>query len=41
MFLCPSHQAGHVNPTVKLSVVSLVGATHTQEMQPPDQLALR
>uniref|UniRef100_A0A3P9CFI4 Uncharacterized protein n=1 Tax=Maylandia zebra TaxID=106582 RepID=A0A3P9CFI4_9CICH len=37
----PYPMAGHVNPTVKLSVVSLVGATHTQEMQPPDQLALR
>uniref|UniRef100_A0A3Q4HK47 Inactive dipeptidyl peptidase 10-like n=1 Tax=Neolamprologus brichardi TaxID=32507 RepID=A0A3Q4HK47_NEOBR len=33
----PYPMAGHVNPTVKLSVVSLVGATHTQEMQPPDQ----
>ncbi|CAI5638478.1 unnamed protein product [Oreochromis niloticus] len=37
----PYPMAGHVNPAVKLSVVNLVGATHTQEMQPPDQLALR
>lgn len=40
-FLCPSTQAGHINPAVRLSVVNLVGAPHTQELQPPDQLALR
>uniref|UniRef100_A0A3Q0RSP0 Dipeptidyl-peptidase 10 (inactive) n=1 Tax=Amphilophus citrinellus TaxID=61819 RepID=A0A3Q0RSP0_AMPCI len=37
----PYPMAGHINPTVKLSVVNLVGAPHTQELQPPDQLALR
>ncbi|KAM8902863.1 inactive dipeptidyl peptidase 10-like isoform 2-T2 [Spinachia spinachia] len=34
----PYPVAGQKNPTIKLSVVNLFGATHTQELQPPDQL---
>ncbi|XP_077958572.1 inactive dipeptidyl peptidase 10 isoform X1 [Gasterosteus aculeatus] len=34
----PYPVAGQKNPTVKLSVVNLFGATHTQELQPPDLL---
>ncbi|XP_034720680.1 inactive dipeptidyl peptidase 10-like isoform X4 [Etheostoma cragini] len=34
----PYPMAGQRNPGVKLSVVNLFGATHTQELQPPDQL---
>ncbi|KAA8579421.1 hypothetical protein FQN60_006514 [Etheostoma spectabile] len=34
----PYPMAGQRNPAVKLSVVNLFGATHTQELQPPDQL---
>ncbi|XP_038577657.1 inactive dipeptidyl peptidase 10-like isoform X2 [Micropterus salmoides] len=37
----PYPMAGQTNPVVKLSVVNLFGATHTQELQPPDQLRLR
>ncbi|XP_053170482.1 inactive dipeptidyl peptidase 10-like [Scomber japonicus] len=37
----PYPMAGQINPAVKLSVVNLFGATHTQELQPPDQLRLR
>ncbi|KAK9524151.1 hypothetical protein VZT92_018012 [Zoarces viviparus] len=37
----PYPVAGQKNPSVKLSVVNLFGATHTQELQPPDQLRLR
>ncbi|XP_074483593.1 inactive dipeptidyl peptidase 10-like isoform X4 [Sebastes fasciatus] len=37
----PYPMAGQKNPVVKLSVVNLFGATHTQELQPPDQLRLR
>ncbi|XP_075950574.1 inactive dipeptidyl peptidase 10-like [Anarhichas minor] len=37
----PYPMAGQKNPSVKLSVVNLFGATHTQELQPPDQLRLR
>ncbi|XP_008283867.1 inactive dipeptidyl peptidase 10-like [Stegastes partitus] len=37
----PYPMAGETNPTVKLSVVNLFGGTHTQELQPPDQLGLR
>ncbi|XP_070711951.1 inactive dipeptidyl peptidase 10-like [Pempheris klunzingeri] len=37
----PYPMAGQTNPTVRLSVVNLFGATHTQELQPPDQLRLR
>ncbi|XP_028988707.1 inactive dipeptidyl peptidase 10-like isoform X2 [Betta splendens] len=37
----PYPTAGQKNPTVKLFVVTLYGATHTQELQPPDQLKLR
>ncbi|XP_056287698.1 inactive dipeptidyl peptidase 10-like isoform X2 [Pseudoliparis swirei] len=37
----PYPTAGQKNPVVKLSVVNLFGATHTQELQPPDQLRLR
>nr|XP_020456424.1 inactive dipeptidyl peptidase 10-like isoform X2 [Monopterus albus] len=37
----PYSMAGQTNPAVKLSVVNLFGATHTQELQPPDQLRLR
>ncbi|XP_026217549.1 inactive dipeptidyl peptidase 10-like isoform X2 [Anabas testudineus] len=37
----PYPMAGQTNPAVKLSVVNLFGATHTQELQPPDQLRLR
>uniref|UniRef100_A0A673A107 Dipeptidyl peptidase like 10 n=1 Tax=Sphaeramia orbicularis TaxID=375764 RepID=A0A673A107_9TELE len=37
----PYPTAGQTNPTVKLSVVNLFGATHTQELQPPDQLKHR
>uniref|UniRef100_A0A3Q1IHB1 Dipeptidylpeptidase IV N-terminal domain-containing protein n=1 Tax=Anabas testudineus TaxID=64144 RepID=A0A3Q1IHB1_ANATE len=33
----PYPMAGQTNPAVKLSVVNLFGATHTQELQPPDQ----
>uniref|UniRef100_A0A8D0B2R5 Inactive dipeptidyl peptidase 10-like n=1 Tax=Sander lucioperca TaxID=283035 RepID=A0A8D0B2R5_SANLU len=36
----PYPMAGQRNPAVKLSVVNLFGATHTQELQPPDQLRL-
>uniref|UniRef100_A0A8D0ARX6 Inactive dipeptidyl peptidase 10-like n=1 Tax=Sander lucioperca TaxID=283035 RepID=A0A8D0ARX6_SANLU len=32
----PYPMAGQRNPAVKLSVVNLFGATHTQELQPPD-----
>uniref|UniRef100_A0A8D0AVT7 Inactive dipeptidyl peptidase 10-like n=1 Tax=Sander lucioperca TaxID=283035 RepID=A0A8D0AVT7_SANLU len=35
----PYPMAGQRNPAVKLSVVNLFGATHTQELQPPDQLS--
>uniref|UniRef100_A0A8C4IV62 Inactive dipeptidyl peptidase 10 n=1 Tax=Dicentrarchus labrax TaxID=13489 RepID=A0A8C4IV62_DICLA len=37
----PYPVAGQTNPAVRLSVVNLFGATHTQELQPPDQLRLR
>uniref|UniRef100_A0A8C2X2F0 Uncharacterized protein n=1 Tax=Cyclopterus lumpus TaxID=8103 RepID=A0A8C2X2F0_CYCLU len=37
----PYPMAGQKNPVVKLSVVNLFGVTHTQELQPPDQLRLR
>ncbi|XP_069020409.1 inactive dipeptidyl peptidase 10-like isoform X2 [Embiotoca jacksoni] len=37
----PYPMAGQMNPAVKLSVVNLFGATHTQELQPPNQLGLR
>ncbi|XP_028286372.1 inactive dipeptidyl peptidase 10-like [Parambassis ranga] len=37
----PYPMAGQTNPAVKLSVVNLFGATHTQELQPPEQLRLR
>ncbi|XP_069554424.1 inactive dipeptidyl peptidase 10-like isoform X2 [Brachyistius frenatus] len=37
----PYPMAGQTNPAVKLSVVNLFGATHTQELQPPNQLGLR
>ncbi|XP_041822011.1 inactive dipeptidyl peptidase 10-like [Chelmon rostratus] len=37
----PYPMAGQTNPAVRLSVVNLIGATHTQELQPPDQLRLR
>ncbi|KAF7659136.1 hypothetical protein LDENG_00002770 [Lucifuga dentata] len=37
----PYPMAGQRNPAVKLSVVNLFGATHTQELQPPDQFRLR
>ncbi|XP_041637699.1 inactive dipeptidyl peptidase 10-like isoform X1 [Cheilinus undulatus] len=37
----PYPMAGQTNPAVKLSVVNLFGATHTQELQPPDQLKHR
>ncbi|XP_023282846.1 inactive dipeptidyl peptidase 10-like isoform X1 [Seriola lalandi dorsalis] len=37
----PYPMAGQTNPAVKLSVVNLFGATHTQELQPPDQLRHR
>ncbi|KAM8722469.1 inactive dipeptidyl peptidase 10-like isoform 1-T1 [Acanthopagrus schlegelii] len=37
----PYPMAGQMNPAVRLSVVNLFGATHTQELQPPDQLRLR
>ncbi|KAM9835906.1 inactive dipeptidyl peptidase 10-like [Aulostomus maculatus] len=37
----PYPMAGQTNPTVKLSVVNLFGATHTQELQPPDSFSLR
>ncbi|XP_029941775.1 inactive dipeptidyl peptidase 10-like [Salarias fasciatus] len=39
--LYPYPMAGQVNPAVRLSVVSLSGATLTQELQPPDSLAVR
>ncbi|XP_037331402.2 inactive dipeptidyl peptidase 10-like isoform X1 [Pungitius pungitius] len=34
----PYPVAGQKNPSVTLSVVNLFGATHTQELQPPDQI---
>ncbi|XP_029370914.1 inactive dipeptidyl peptidase 10-like [Echeneis naucrates] len=34
----PYPMAGQTNPVVKLSVVNLFGISHTQEVQPPDQL---
>ncbi|XP_059183662.1 inactive dipeptidyl peptidase 10-like isoform X2 [Centropristis striata] len=34
----PYPTAGQTNPSVKLSVVNLVGAPHTQEIRSPDQL---
>ncbi|XP_034033962.1 inactive dipeptidyl peptidase 10-like isoform X2 [Thalassophryne amazonica] len=37
----PYPMAGQMNPAVKLWVVNLFGATHTQELQPPDQLRFR
>uniref|UniRef100_A0A4W6DIB3 Dipeptidyl peptidase like 10 n=1 Tax=Lates calcarifer TaxID=8187 RepID=A0A4W6DIB3_LATCA len=37
----PYPMAGQTNPAVKLSVVNLFGATHTQELQPPDQFRHR
>ncbi|XP_040887999.1 inactive dipeptidyl peptidase 10-like [Toxotes jaculatrix] len=37
----PYPMAGQTNPVVKLSVVNLFGATHTQELQPPEQLRHR
>ncbi|XP_075993582.1 inactive dipeptidyl peptidase 10-like, partial [Genypterus blacodes] len=37
----PYPMASQTNPAVKLSVVNLFGATHTQELQPPDQFRLR
>ncbi|XP_078022060.1 inactive dipeptidyl peptidase 10-like isoform X1 [Epinephelus lanceolatus] len=37
----PYPMAGQANPAIKLSVVNLFGATHTQELQPPEQLRLR
>ncbi|XP_008323283.1 inactive dipeptidyl peptidase 10-like isoform X2 [Cynoglossus semilaevis] len=37
----PYPMAGQKNPVVKLSVVNLIGATHTQELQPPDQFRNR
>ncbi|KAK2857085.1 hypothetical protein Q5P01_005820 [Channa striata] len=37
----PYPMAGQTNPGVKLSVVNLFGATHTQELEPPDPLRLR
>ncbi|XP_074521060.1 inactive dipeptidyl peptidase 10-like isoform X2 [Halichoeres trimaculatus] len=37
----PYPMAGQINPTVRLSVANLFGATHTQELQPPDQLRHR
>ncbi|XP_068612693.1 inactive dipeptidyl peptidase 10-like [Brachionichthys hirsutus] len=37
----PYPMAGQANPAVRLSVVNLFGATHTQELQPPDWLRLR
>ncbi|XP_063733593.1 inactive dipeptidyl peptidase 10-like isoform X1 [Eleginops maclovinus] len=36
----PYPMAGQRNPEVKLLVVNLYGSTHTQELQPPDQLKL-
>ncbi|CAN9498251.1 unnamed protein product [Ophioblennius macclurei] len=39
--LYPYPMAGQANPVVRLSVVSLFGATHAKELQPPDSLALR
>ncbi|KAG7236160.1 hypothetical protein INR49_001270 [Caranx melampygus] len=33
-----SVKAGQKNPVVKLSLVNLFGVTHTQELQPPEQL---
>ncbi|XP_053273487.1 inactive dipeptidyl peptidase 10 [Pleuronectes platessa] len=37
----PYPMAGQTNPAVKLSLVNLFGATHTQELLPPDQLRHR
>ncbi|XP_034533969.1 inactive dipeptidyl peptidase 10-like isoform X2 [Notolabrus celidotus] len=37
----PYPMAGQINPAVRLSVANLFGATHTQEMQPPEQLRHR
>ncbi|KAM3585566.1 uncharacterized protein V6R79_021237 [Siganus canaliculatus] len=37
----PYPMAGQTNPAVKLSVVNLFGATHTQELLPPDSFQLR
>ncbi|XP_056157005.1 inactive dipeptidyl peptidase 10-like [Lampris incognitus] len=37
----PYPTAGQVNPTVRLSVVTLFGATHTQDLMPPDQFKMR
>ncbi|CAJ1087748.1 inactive dipeptidyl peptidase 10-like isoform X2 [Xyrichtys novacula] len=37
----PYPMAGQINPAVRLSVVNLFGATHTQELQPPDQFRHR
>ncbi|KAM3857086.1 inactive dipeptidyl peptidase 10-like [Diretmus argenteus] len=37
----PYPTAGQTNPAVKLSVVNLFGATHTQDLLPPDQFKLR
>ncbi|XP_068446615.1 inactive dipeptidyl peptidase 10-like isoform X2 [Clinocottus analis] len=37
----PYPTAGQRNPEVKLSVVNLFGATHTQDLQPPEELRLR
>ncbi|XP_037552726.1 inactive dipeptidyl peptidase 10 [Nematolebias whitei] len=37
----PYPTVGQSNPAVKLSVVNLFGATHSQELQPPHQLRMR
>ncbi|XP_061632469.1 inactive dipeptidyl peptidase 10-like isoform X2 [Phyllopteryx taeniolatus] len=37
----PYPMAGQTNSVAKLSVVNLVGITHTVELQPPNQLGLR
>ncbi|XP_029929024.1 inactive dipeptidyl peptidase 10-like [Myripristis murdjan] len=37
----PYPMAGQTNPAVKLSVVNLFGATHTQDLLPPEQLKHR
>ncbi|XP_013874029.1 inactive dipeptidyl peptidase 10 [Austrofundulus limnaeus] len=37
----PYPMVGQTNPSIKLTVVNLLGTTHTQELQPPHQLRLR
>ncbi|KAM8872980.1 inactive dipeptidyl peptidase 10-like isoform 2-T2 [Synchiropus picturatus] len=39
--LYPYPMAGQTNPVAKVFVVNLIGATHTQELHPPDQLRHR